>query len=119
MADKAGVYVSGLRETTRAMEKAGVEVDDLKDVMGSIAAEAADTMRGFIPTRTGRLRDSTRGNRAKGNATVTVGTKRVGYAWAVRRRHPFVERTDAAMAPRTVQLLEEGWARIAERNGLT
>lgn len=119
MADKAGVFVSGLRETTRAMEKAGVDLEDLKDVMGSIAAEAADTMRGFIPTRTGRLKGTARGNRAKGNATVTVGTKRINYAWAVRRVHPFVEKTDAAMAPRTVQLLEEGWARIAERNGLT
>lgn len=119
MAAKAGVFISGLRETTRAMEKAGVDLDDLKDVMGSIADEAATTMRGFIPTRTGALAGSARGNRAKNNATVTVGTKRVNYAWAVRRRHPFVEQTDTAMAPRTVQLLEDGWARIAERNGLT
>lgn len=117
MASTVGVHVSGLKETTRAMERAGVEVNDLKDVMGTVAAEAAETMRGFIPTRTGKLRDSTRGNRAKGNATVTVGTKRVAYAWAVSKRVPFVARTDQIMATRSVEILEAGWADIAERNG--
>lgn len=112
------VYVSGLRETTAAMQKAGVELDELKDVMAAVATEAATTMRGFIPTRTGRLRDSTRGNRAKGNATVTVGTKRVAYAWAVRRRVDYVERTDRIMATRSVEILEDGWNAIAERTGL-
>lgn len=119
MASSSGVYLSGLRETTLAMEKAGVELDELKDVMGAVADEAATTMRGFIPTRTGALGRTARGNRAKSNATVTVGTKRVNYAWAVRRRHPFVEKTDDVMATRTVQILEDGWAAIAERNGLT
>lgn len=118
MAAKAGIYITGLRETTRAMEQAGVDLEDLKDVMGAIASEAAETMRAFIPTRTGKLRASARGNRAKGNATVTVGTKRVNYAWAVRRRTDYVERTDRIMADRTPQMLEDGWAAIAERNGL-
>lgn len=119
MAGKTGVYLSGLRETSAAMVKAGVEVEELKDVMGTVAAEAATVMGGFIPVATGNLKRTIRGNRAKGNATVTVGTARVNYAWAVRRAHPFVEQTDTAMADRTPQILESGWAAIAERNGLT
>ena len=93
--------------------------DPLKDVMPRTPPEAADTMRGFTPRRTGRLADSARGNRAKGNATVTVGTARINYAWAVQRRAGFIEKTDKAMETRTVQLLEDGWADIAERHGLT
>jgi hypothetical protein len=123
---KAGIYVSGLREITRGMEKAGVDVEELKDVMGRIAAEATDVMQPFIPTRSGRLRASARGNRAKGKAVVTIGTARVPYAAAIQWGWPrrnirgagFVQKTDQVMETRAVQLLEDGWGEIAERNGL-
>jgi len=125
-APKSGVYVSGLREITRGFEKAGVDVEELKDVMGKVASEAADSMQAFVPTRTGALRASVRGNRAKGKAVVTAGKARVPYAapiqwgWAKRGIKPakFVERTDDVMETRSVQILEQGWADIAERNGL-
>lgn len=121
-----GIYVEGLRETTRAMEKAGVDLEELKDVMGMVAAEAADVMKGFIPTRSGKLRDSARGNRAKGAAIVTVGSARLPYAkviqygWPAHNIKParFVERTDEVMETRAAQLLEDGWEQIAQRNGL-
>lgn len=120
------VHVSGLREITRAMEKAGVDVEELKDAMGAVAAEAATTMQGFVPTRTGRLRGSVRGNRAKGKAIVTAGTARVPYAGAVQYGWPrrnikparYVERTDAVMDDRAAAILEAGWEEIANRNGL-
>lgn len=122
----AGVYVAGLRDITRSLEQAGVDVEELKDVMGTVAAEAATTMQGFVPTRSGRLRDSVRGNRAKGKAIVTIGGARVPYAraiqygWAARNIQParFIEKTDAVMETRAVQLLEDGWGDIAERHGL-
>lgn len=121
-----GVYIEGLRETSRALEAAGVEVDELKDVMGSIAAEAADTMRGFIPEKSGRAKNSIRPNRAKGAAIVTLGGARVPYinvlryGWAARNisPNPFIERTDAVMETRAVEQLEAGWGAIAERHGL-
>lgn len=121
-----GVSVEGLREATRGLEAAGVDVDELKDVMGSIAAEAAGVMAQFIPSRTGRLRASVRGNRAKGKAVVTVGNARVPYAqviqygWPARHIEPagYVERTDAVMETRAVEMLEDGWTAIAERHGL-
>lgn len=122
-----GVAVEGLRETTRDLLAAGADLEDLKDVMGSIAAEAADVMRPLVPTRTGRLQGTVRGNRAKGAATVTIGSARVPYArvinygWARRniRAALFTERTDTVMETRAVEILEEGWNTIAERHGLT
>lgn len=121
-----GVYISGLREITRAMEKAGVDVEELKDVMGRIATRATNVMQPYIPSKTGALRASARGNRAKGKAVVTIGKARTPYAapiqwgWPRRNIKParFVERTDAVMETEVVQMLEDGWSEIAERHGL-
>jgi hypothetical protein len=120
------VHIQGLRDITRAMEKAGVEVEELKEVMGGVAAEAAQTMQRYVPTRTGALRASVRGNKAKGKAVVTAGKARVPYAgpiqygWRARGIRPamYVERTDSVMDTRAPEMLEDGWARIAERHGL-
>lgn len=123
----AGVHIHGLRELVRDMEKAGVDVAELKEPMAKVAAEAADVMQGFIPLgRTGRLRASARGNRAKAKAVVTVGTARVAYAkpiqWGSPRRNikpaAYVEKTDAVMDTRAVDILTEGWEEIARRNNL-
>lgn len=124
---KGGVYVTGLREISRGFEKAGVDVEELKDVMGTVAAAASDTMQSFVPTRSGALKTSVRGNRAKAKAVVTVGKARtpyagpIAYGWPRRNIKParFIERTDAVMETRAPELLEQGWAEIAQRNGLT
>lgn len=123
----SGVYITGLREMTRAMEKAGVDVEELKDVMGDIATEATRVMQPYIPSKSGALRASARGNRAKGKAVVTIGKARTPYAapiqwgWPRRNIKParFVERTDEVMETKVVQMLEQGWTKIAERHGLT
>jgi hypothetical protein len=121
-----GIYVEGLRETSRALEKAGVDVEDLKDVMGAIATEASNTLAPLLPRHTGRLAGSTRPNRAKGKAVVTIGGARVPYAapilygWPKRHIRPSVAipRTDAVMEVRAPEMLEDGWNAIAEKNGL-
>lgn len=126
MSSTSGVYITGLREITRGMERAGVDVEDLKDVMGRVATEAADTMQPFVPARSGKLRASVRGNRAKGKAIVTIGTARVPYAAVIQYGWPrrgirgagFVEKTDRVMDTRAASILEAGWGEIAERHGL-
>jgi len=122
-----GIYVEGLRETTRALEAAGAEVADLKEVMGSIATEAAEHMRGVVPVgsrlQAGRahVRDTIRPNRAKGKAVVTIGGPKAPHAHVLRASHPsrFVEATDAHMEGRAAEMLEAGWNEIAKRNGLS
>lgn len=122
-----GVHIEGLREMTRAMEKAGVDVEELKDVMGDIAAEASRVMQGFTPTKSGALRASIRGNRAKGKAVVTAGKAKTPYAapifygWPKRniKGSKTIERTDAVMDDRVAEMLTEGWNKIAQRHGLT
>ena len=113
------VYISGHKEVTKALADAGAEVEELKDVMAAVSTEAADTMRPLVPDRTGALRKTVRPNRAKATATVTVGTARVVYARPVDKAARFVDRTDAVMDERVAQILEDGWDRIATKNGLT
>jgi hypothetical protein len=122
-----GIHVEGLKETSAALLAAGAELDDLKDVLGGIAAEAADTMRGYVPVgsvvQKGRAhaRDTIRPNRAKGAAIVTIGGAKAPHAQVLRASHPskFVEKTDTHMETRAVEMLTDGWSEIAKRNGLT
>ena len=127
MADQTGVFIVGLREKVRALESAGVDAAELKEPMAEVAATAADVMQAFVPIRSGRLRKSVRGNRAKAKAVVTIGSARVPYAkpinygWASRGIRPanYVAKTDDVMGTRAVEILDAGWSRIAERHGLT
>lgn len=125
MARNTGIYFEGLRETTRNLEQLGVDVADMKDVMASIAAKAVDVMRPFIPSVSGTLRASARGNRAKGKAVVTVGSARVKYAqpinWGWPRRHispaHFTQKTDQAMDDTAVRMLTDGIDRLIRERG--
>lgn len=119
------VQVEGLREMTRDLERAGVEVADLKESYGRIAAEGADTLRGYTPRRTGNLAASARGSKAKNKATVTIGKARTPYAgpilygWPKRGIRPSdaVARTDHAMSTRAPVLFAEELDRIFEKYG--
>lgn len=118
--------VEGLNKFTRALTQVGVEIDDLKDVMGGIAALGARFASGFAPKRSGRLAGTIRGNRAKSKAVVTAGRARVPYAgpinygWKARNIAParFMQRADAQVAPRAVQMLEDGVNDVIKREGL-
>jgi hypothetical protein len=110
------VRVTGLRETTRALERFGAEVADLKDVFGEIAAEGARLASSFAPKDSGRLQGSIRGNRAKNKAIVRAGGARVRYAGPINYGWPardiagarFMAKADAALADRAVTMLENG-----------
>lgn len=123
---ETGIHVEGLREKVRALEKAGADVDELKDVMGGIAQEAASTFAPFVPVDTGKLRGSVRPNRAKGSAVVTVGRASVPYAGPIiygwPKRHiaasQAIEQTDRVMETKAVEMLEDGFQTICERHGL-
>lgn len=118
--------VEGLNKLTRALTKAGVEVDDLKDVFAGIAALGARVASSFVPQRSGALRATIRGNRAKSKAVVTAGRARVRYAgpinygWQARNIAParFMQRADGVVAPRAVELLEDGINDVINREGL-
>jgi len=121
------VKVEGLNKTVRALQRFGAEVADLKDVFSSISAEGARLASGFAPKRSGKLSSTIRGNKAKNKAVVIAGRARVPYAGAINYGWPkrgiaaslFMQRADAALAPRAVEMLEAGLDEAVRKAGLT
>lgn len=120
------VKVEGLNKTLTALQRTGVEVGDLKDAMAAIAAEGARLASGFAPVRTGRLRNTIRGNKAKAKAVVIAGRARVPYAGAINYGWPargikpalFMQRADKELSVKAVDMLSAGIDRAIERAGL-
>lgn len=119
------VQVDGLRELVRDLERAGVEVADLKESFSKIADEASESARGHTPRRSGALAASVRGNKAKNKAIVTFGKARTPYAgpilygWPARgiKRTDTIQRTDTDMATRAPALFSAELDRIFEKYG--
>lgn len=117
-----GVRVEGLTGVVKGLQRAGVEVADLKAVFAPIAAEGADMARSFAPKRTGKLAASARGNKAKNKAVVTVGRARVPYAGAINYGWPargikgsfFMQRIDDKITPLAVRMLDDGLGKLLE-----
>lgn len=126
MAAAAGVHIEGLNELNRELQRLGVEVDDLKDVMASIAQLGTEEANLRVPRRTGRLAASIRGNRAKGKATIMAGRSSVPYAgpiefgWPGRNISAAKYMTGAAdkLAPRLPDMFEDGINDIIRKRGL-
>lgn len=124
---KVSVEVDGLRELVRGLEKAGVELDDLKDIFGTIAGYAAETAAPFTPRRSGALRATVRGNRAKNKAVVMFGRGKVKYAgpriygWPARNitGSATIARTDTVLEHQVPRLLDEGLDQLLTKIGLT
>lgn len=126
MARSEGVRVEGLNETVRALQGMGAGLDDLKDAFAPIASEAAEASRPHIRTKTGKLRGTARGNRAKNKAVVTWGRASVRYAgvqnygWPKRgiRAMDFTGATDRAMETRAPELITENINKLIDERGL-
>jgi hypothetical protein len=76
----ASVRVTGLRESIRAMERAGADTSDLKDGFDKIGADVVRVSRRYAPRRTGALAGTIRKSRRKNGVVVSAGTARVPYA---------------------------------------
>jgi hypothetical protein len=122
----SGVRVEGLNKTIKALQGFGVEVQDLKEVFSDIAAEGARLASSFAPKASGNLAKTVRGNKAKNKAVVIAGRARVPYAGAINygwprrhiKAHLFMQRADAALAPRAVEMLEAGLDKAVGKVGL-
>ncbi|MDI6908636.1 hypothetical protein [Nocardioides sp.] len=123
---RAGLYVTGLAQVTRALREVGVEVDDLKNAFAAIAAEGARLAAGFAPMRSGRLARDIRGNRAKSKAVVTAGRASVPYAGPINYGWParniaasgYMQKASTAMEPVALRRLADEIDNQIKRRGL-
>lgn len=73
---RVGVSVVGLKDTIRAMEMLGVDVEDMKDLFFDIGERVATDARDAAPVRTGNFRRRIKTSRRKNGALIYVSGTR-------------------------------------------
>lgn len=76
----AVMKIEGFDKTVRALNRAGAETQDMKDLMHSLGSLVVKTARPLTPHKTGHLAGSIRAGRGKTKAVVTAGRKSIPYA---------------------------------------
>lgn len=76
----AGVRITGLRQSIRSLEKLGVQVADLKDMLFKVSSKTVNDAKQLTPVRSGRLQASIRPSKAKNKVTIRGGSRAVNYA---------------------------------------
>lgn len=121
-----GVRIEGLNALIRDLKAVGLDIEDLKDAFSAISREAAARAAKHAPRSSGALAASIRGNRAQSKAVVLAGSARVPYARVINygwpghniTANPFMQRADAEMRDRAVDMLEEGISTAIQKRGL-
>ncbi|MFJ2544394.1 hypothetical protein [Microbacterium sp. NPDC087589] len=118
------IRVEGLRKTIRALDQAGVDVQDMRDLMHSIGMLVVTAAT--PPRASGALAGTLRAGRGKTKAVVRAGGARAPYAgvihygWPARgiAARPFL--TDALSRKRSdvFRALDQGVSQILKSNDL-
>ena len=115
------VRAEGLRDTLRALEAVGAEVQDLKDVLGYAAEPVVDQAKRDAPVRTGATRKSIRLVGGKTRATVRAGSARLYYVPMVHygtkhiRANPWLDDAADAKASEVPPRVDDALNRLIER----
>jgi len=116
--------ITGLRETLRAMEKAGADAESMRDLMHAIGMTVVHAAN--PPRVTGTLAGTLRAGRGKTKAVVRAGTAAVPYAgpihygWPARNiaPQPFLTAALQAQQTRILDQLDDGIGEIIKNNDL-
>jgi hypothetical protein len=126
MADE-GTRVEGLRDLVSALQKAGADLADVKDLMGSIADKAKGYAASAVPVRTGALKRTLKASRAKNYASVSAGNNRkvpyakpINFGWVKRhiKASNFMQKADQRLRKELPTMLEAGVNKILTERGL-
>lgn len=120
------VRIDGIRRAVRALEKAGADVQDMRDLMHSMGEIVAQRGRSTAPVLTGRLRGNIRAGRGKTKAVVRAGGAAVPYApiieygWPRRgiTARPFLTMALQQTLPQVLNEFEKGLQTLLKKNGL-
>lgn len=122
----SGVQVTGLREAVRSLERAGVELEDLKDAFQRIGQHVADDAKSNVNSVTGRLAGSIRPSRTKNKAVIRAGSARIPYAGVIEygwpghgiEEHAYMRRSVETNRDNSIRQLEDEIGRMIKRLGL-
>lgn len=119
------VRVTGVAKTVRALEKAGADAEDMRDLMHSIGELVVHAAR--PPEVSGALLGTIRAGRGKTKAVVRAGSAAVPYAgvthygWPAHNiaPHPFLTTALQEERGAVFRELDRGIADILRKNNLT
>ncbi|MGV9183742.1 HK97 gp10 family phage protein [Arcanobacterium canis] len=130
LADGYKLRARGLKETARALEKAGADTSDMKTLMHDIGEIVVKAAMPHVPRVSGKLASTIRAGRGKTKAVVRAGGKRAPYAPIVhygyrgglfkkgRPRRAFLADAITREQSAIVDKLSEGLGEIFDRNNL-
>jgi len=118
--------VTGLKKTVRALERAGTDAGDLKDLMHSLGEIVVKDARTKVPSESGALMASIRAGRGKTKSVVRAGGAKAPYAgvihygWPAHNIKPSNYLVDALNAKRgeVLNRLDEGISELLRKNHL-
>jgi hypothetical protein len=117
--------ITGLRENIRAMERAGVETEDLKEGFGQVGDKVVTVARRYTPNRTGALAGTVRRSNRKNGVVVSAGGGRVDYHWYVYRGSihnsppiPFIKLAVGALGDEIERMVDSAVNTALRRAGL-
>lgn len=118
-----GVYIEGLRETVRSLERMGTEVADLKEAFTKIGNNVVQEARTLVPVKSGRLEASIKASKTKNKSVIRAGGARIPYAGVIHygwpahgiSPHPFMTDAISNKQQETVQLLESEIHKLINR----
>lgn len=121
----AGVKVTGLRETIRALNKLGVEDQDLKIAFKKIGNMVVSDAKALAPSRSGKLAGSIKASNTKNKSIVRAGGARIPYAGVIHyggynniQAHPFLTTAVTNNADKAVQMMEDELKALISALGL-
>lgn len=125
------VRVTGLRDLVRNLERAGVDAQDIKEVMGEAGDIVVRKAVSLAPNRSGALARNIRASRAKTKVVLKVGSARVPYARFVyfgkvndskggmyQKDNPFIYNALTATRTQVFNKIEQGVKDILRKHNL-
>ncbi|MBS6102599.1 MAG: hypothetical protein KH751_08315 [Actinomyces sp.] len=122
------VRVKGLKDASRALQAAGSDMEDMRDLMHELGMIVVSRARVLVPYKSGKLQKSIRAGRGKTKAVVRAGynSRRLAYAgvqhwgWPARniRQTLFLRRADQEQRAQVLTRFDEGLDQILKENGL-
>lgn len=122
------VRIRGIRKAIRALESAGADTQDMKDLMHSMGMIVVSRARGLVPYKSGDLHATLRAGRGKTKAVVRAGRNSkalpygavIHYGWPKRNIKPQPFLADALAQTRGQVLAEfdRGLTDLLRQNGL-
>jgi hypothetical protein len=120
------IRIEGLRDTLRALSKAGADAEDMKDLMHAMGSIVVSAARPRTPVRSGWLASTVRAGRGKTKAVVRMGTRArpyagvVHYGWPARNIRAQPSLVDAYQATRgqVLRRFDDGLTELLQKNNL-